>query len=383
MANDPIDVLVRRADSLRDGPVKLALLEEATRLADCRHDISRGFELRRQMMWPALLSGRPEKMLAAFTWCIGQCDRNNVPLDEASLVREAVGQVLVMLRRFPQFSRRQIEEAFSNLEGRLDRFGLDRRPLVVQRCLSAAYLGDFDCAAKYWNEWQRLPEARDPDARSFDLRNQVGYFVDCQDVRRQIERFDLVRARLPDDINLRRNTFGSMLLPFIRCGRLADALDCHLRGYPLAAEDILYLDIVGEHIEFLALTDNLDRALALFERHLPWWPRTHEVLDRFWFGLCSRCLFHRLRDTGRKRIRFRVPKEMPFRRPGGWYAPSQVAAWLDNEARRIAAAFDARAGNDSFTRRFLGSREDLHRWVTPTPLPSVIEGRRRMPRSRG
>src|SRR6266540_2526844 len=73
--NVQVDELLYEAAGLEDGPSKIALLEEAVRLADTHGDGYRGYEVRQQLIHTATFGGYPEKALVAFTWCLAQCDR--------------------------------------------------------------------------------------------------------------------------------------------------------------------------------------------------------------------------------------------------------------------------------------------------------------------
>jgi hypothetical protein len=159
-------------------------------------------------------------------------------------------------------------------------------------------------------------------------------------------------------------------MPLVRAGRVEEAMRCHLREYHRLAGTVLYLGEIGKHMEFLALTDNLDAAVVLLERHAAWRWRTHEYVDRFNFQVSARFVVERLRASGRERARLRLPKEMPVHRPDGDYDLTELAGWYDGESREIAALYDARAGNDFFSRTNLDAERELHTLVTPHPLPA-------------
>src|SRR5439155_9991947 len=53
-----------------------------------------------------------------------------------------------------------------------------------------------------------------------------------------------------------------VLAPLLRLKRLPEAMSYHLRGYRFVSRNPRYVDRVGDHISFLALTDNLGRTLT-------------------------------------------------------------------------------------------------------------------------
>ena len=54
----------------------------------------------------------------------------------------------------------------------------------------------------------------------------------------------------------------------LRAGRAAEAMPFHRRCYKLRSRQIRHLDSIAKHVAFLSLTDNLPRAVRLFEKHL-------------------------------------------------------------------------------------------------------------------
>ena len=57
------------------GEAKLALLEEAQRLADSSGDVEAGLEIRNEIIDAATWCGYYERSLVAFNWMLAQCDR--------------------------------------------------------------------------------------------------------------------------------------------------------------------------------------------------------------------------------------------------------------------------------------------------------------------
>ena len=82
-----VDELYEQAYGLPDGPSKLALLEEAIRLADTHQDAALGDEIRADLVRAATFSGYPEKALVAFSWRLAQADRDPDNFSEDNLPR--------------------------------------------------------------------------------------------------------------------------------------------------------------------------------------------------------------------------------------------------------------------------------------------------------
>ena len=146
-------------------------------------------------------------------------------------------------------------------------------------------------------------------------------------------------------------TFGTLLYPLFKLGRLEQARDIHRRGYALVGKNREFLATVGEHLEFLALTDNLSRGLTLVERHLGWALDHPSHRDRFAFYAASAFLLERVQlDGGRDVVSLRLPKAFAGYRDDGGYEVKALHAWVHGQAREIASRFDLRNGTDRFAR---------------------------------
>ena len=60
-------------------------------------------------------------------------------------------------------------------------------------------------------------------------------------------------------------TYAFVLLPFLQTGQVEKAMEYHHKGYRLISGNRHFLAQIGDHLTFLALTDNLSQAIKLFE----------------------------------------------------------------------------------------------------------------------
>jgi hypothetical protein len=128
-----------------------------------------------------------------------------------------------------------------------------------------------------------------------------------------------------------------------------------------------FLCEIAEHLTFLAVTDNLAKALKLLEKHLGWALAALELLQKFDFLNAGRFLLGRLTAASKESVRLRLPREFPGWQESGRYEVAGLRAWFDREAETLAAQFDARNGNDGFTKA-LAEVQQLDKLVTPCPL---------------
>jgi hypothetical protein len=142
----------------------------------------------------------------------------------------------------------------------------------------------------------------------------------------------------------------------------------HVRGYRFVARNPRYLARVGDHIAFLALTNNTARALALLARHLPVALATIDQASRFKFYLNSRLLMDVLRDQGKATVKLRLTDRFPLYRTRGDYGVAEMIAWFDARLDDTAARFDARNGND-YHRQQIAAHPALKALATSFTLP--------------
>lgn len=346
----PWQPLLDEAGGIPDGLTKLAILEEAVRLADMHGDINAGFEIRlRSYMWNAVSAGQPERMLVAFAWCLAQSDRQPDVFEPTQLLWSYSRWVIGKLRSFTQFSRQQIADALDDMEARYRRAGRSLRVVAKERCQTAMFLGDRQDGARHFEEWQRLPMDQFWDDLADECCDATRYLLDAE---REDEAFELAKPICTGQYRSQvvpHNLFGCFLIPLAERGRWDEAMRYHVEGYRLVGRTLNFLGMVGCNLEFLTFTENFDAAVRCFEEHLALAAPMTDALRVYWFYLASIFFLGRLREHRGDSIALRIPKTMPIHDPAGRYDPARLVAWLDGQTLRTAAAFDARAGNDWFS----------------------------------
>jgi hypothetical protein len=166
-------------------------------------------------------------------------------------------------------------------------------------------------------------------------------------------------------------TLGSVLYPLFKLGRLEQARDHHLRGYALVQRNREFLATMGEHLEFLTLTGNVERGLRLFERHVGWALEHASHRDRFTFYTAALALMNQALAEERERVELSLPRAFPLYAPEGPYETRTLRGWLATQAEGIAARFDARNGTDRF-HGLLARARQLGEEVVPFPIDAPL-----------
>jgi hypothetical protein len=361
-----IGTLLEEADQLEEGPAKLATLEEAVRLADQQQHLELGDSIRGSLIRTATFSGFPEKALVAFSWRLAQSERDPQRFPEDELLCE-YKWITDSLTGFPQITRRQIEEMLADMTRRYQRSSSSLRPIHKLRCQIAMAMCEPALARKHHREWEKTPRDWNTDCPACEQNHRVRFHAfigkkeEAIDLAGPILRGTLRCAEVP------HATYALVLLPLVHLGRIEEAMNYHQKGYPLIHTHRKFLDEVSCHLLFLTLTQNLPEAVHLFEKHLLWAFQTRDLYWRWNFYLAAHFLLYRLGESDTKTLKLRLPESLPVYQEGGRYEVGELLGWVEGECRDLAKQFDARNGNDGFTRRLANNRR-MTRWICPFPI---------------
>jgi hypothetical protein len=367
-----IDELMASAGALDYGLTQIGLLEEAVRLSDLLNDIPLSYEARSRLITAANFGGAPEKAMVAFSWSLAQADRDPERFPEFEILWQ-YKWIISHLPRFPQLSRAQIEAALADLSQRVERSGLGMKPVYMLKYSVGSLMGDEATYHSDFALWQKTPPGQLSDCAACELASTVRYLLESGRDEESINQAGPILKGTRRCSSVPHTTLANILMPLVRLGRFEEAVAHHLKGYRLISRNRSYLYDAAEHIEFLALTDNLAKGVKLFEAHLTWALETFDLFDRFKLSIASKFLFERLLASGKKTAKLRLPATFPRFEASGKYDLAALIGWLEADAADLAARFDARNGNDSFARKIEANRR-LHDLVKPFPLRSPRKG---------
>lgn len=363
-----IDALMGMARASALGPGRVALLEEAVRVADTHADLRRGWDARLQLIHAATFADEPEKLFAPFAWCLAQSDRAPDKFPDAGLFwsfKWVVSNATQLLR----VPMPPLLAMVDDMERRFLRHGVGRRSVWNAKLNLALFRGDRQGVCEAYPQWERSPVDNYTDCAACEQ--------DCRVESRLLEGRDEAAVEAAEPILSGRlacrvitgRSYNRILLPLVRVGRSRDAMSYHRRGFRLLSQPGTHLTDVARHITFLVVTDNLPRALKLFETHLPR-PRegvTSGRAEQFEFALAARLLMARVASTRKSALPLRMRGGFPGFEPSGRYDPAALAAHFDSEATRLATLFDDRNGTPHFARQVEVERS-LAEFVRPYPL---------------
>lgn len=334
---------------LDDGDSKIMLLEEAVRLADICGDFALQYDARDRLINAATFGGAPEKALVAYSWCLAQYDRRASEQDvDLWRLLWMYKWILSNIASFPQIAKAQILEMLDDMAVRYERAGYSLRPNYMLRNRIYKYW-DAAEAAKFFRKAQETYRDSASDCAACELDDAVSFALrqtdDAEAVRLAAP---IIQGRLRCG-SIPKITFANLLLPLTRLGRLDEAVSLHLQGYRLIARAGKgYISSVADHITFLNVTENFDRAVRIFEKHLADASSLADLASKFDYYVAAWFLLDNLRE--RETLKLRLPRTLAVYEESGVYGVARLARWFLEQAQTLAARFDARNESDYYTR---------------------------------
>ncbi len=348
---DDIDRLIRDSQGLPHGPARIALVEEAVRLADARHDLPKAFQCRLELVSAASNGGQPDVKLVAFSWCLSQFDRDKAKFGGRQAEVDLLWKykwVAGSLPSFHQISRAQIVATLDDLRRRYRADGSTMHAVYDEEESIAISLGDKPAAEEAHRN--RLATKRDmySNCAACVQDRLVSYHRFFDRHEEALAAAEPILAGRMKCSTVPQRTHPKLMNSLFKLGRLKEAMHHHRVGYPMVSSNPGHTAYVDDHIRFLALTDNHARALRLTQKHLRAALGYPSLNTRYAFLRDVRLLFHFLKQAGTKTVALPLPDDHPLTAASGRVQVPEFFDWLDADTRRIGALYDARNGNTSF-----------------------------------
>ncbi|MFG2038779.1 hypothetical protein [Dactylosporangium sp. NPDC048998] len=328
--------LLREAYHMPYGGAQIALVEQVMQHADAGgHD-----ELRLASRLFATTAyvhgGEPAKSFVTFSWCRAEYDAHPERFDredEHTLLWHFKYMVNGLLK-FPAVPLARTYDVLDDMERRFRAGGHSLHAVYAYRYLVAAHLGD-PAAEDWYAKWNAAPRDHNSDCAGCDPGEKVEHLVGLGRDEEAVEMARPVLAGRLTCIEQPQSILTSLMVPYVRTGRLSEAADAHRQAYRRMRGNLADMQSISEHIGFCARTGNETRGLELVQRHLPWLERSPSPQAEMWFSASAALLLGRL-DPGL---------------PLGDTTAGELGARLAARARDWAAKFDERNGTSSISGR--------------------------------
>ncbi|MFF5231221.1 hypothetical protein [Dactylosporangium sp. NPDC000521] len=367
---DELWALLREADHMPYGSGQIALVEQIVQHADAGGFDELRFAARMQATTAYVHGGETAKSFVTFSWCRAEYDAHPERFDRhaESLLLWQFKYMVSGLLKFPEVPLGRTQDVLDDMERRFRAGGHSLQAVYSYRHAVAAHVGD-PAADEWYEQWCATPRDDNSDCVGCDPTSKVYHLVSAGDDEAAVALAQPVLAGHLTCAEQPQSILTSLLVPYLRTGRLTEAADAHRRAYRSLRGNLADLQRIGEHVVFCARTGNETRGLEIVERHLSWLDKAPHPQADMWFSAAAALLLSRLDATvvitevpASERAAGGAPagggagaaasregdEGLPVsgRAAGGLPAPV-LAERLAARARALAARFDARNGTSN------------------------------------
>lgn len=338
-----INDLLNEAYILPDGKTKIEILEQAARLADAQGDIELGYDIRSEIVEIGSFHGFPMKALVAFSWQLGQYDKNPDEFDDYSLLW-SYKWVLDRITAFPDINRTQIENLLQDMRSRYVAAGYSERSYHYYKAHVYAEFGELKASQAEWDIVQSMDRDEMSDCLACEQNRLVEFNAKLGDDEATIKSAKPIIDGSMSCGEVPHVTITKVLFPLLRLGRKSEADKLQRKGYRLVKGNRDFLYHQGEHIGYLTLTDPL-KALEVFEEYIASSMDHENPVDQMIFNAHAANMFHRLAEED---IKFQI--KLPAGHPCAHLNEdvSALARYFKDLAQTTAQRLDVRNGNSYY-----------------------------------
>ncbi len=349
--------LMEEVYDLPDGLAKINLLEEAARVADLSNDIESAYEARSMIVENATFNGYPMKALVAFSWILGQYDKNQDLFDEYDLLW-SYKWILDKISCFPDIPLTQIDELLEDMRKRYKENGYSDRTYYFYISVNLLQQGKVEEAGEYLKKFRSMEDDLMSDCTACEQNRLVEYAAAVGDDEATLEAAKPILKGKMTCGEVPHVTISKVLLPLYRLGLVEEAEKQQKKGYKLIKNNLDFLQHQGEHIYYLSKTDPF-KGLELLERHYPSMLGHENPFDKMMFLAHSSALLELLSGES-VAVNARLPESSPHlagmdgQAGGSKGNAGPLAAAFREDALLLADRFDRRNGN-SYYRNYIQS----------------------------
>ncbi|QDU95689.1 hypothetical protein [Lignipirellula cremea] len=360
MTNDSYDQaarLLQEARALPNGDVQLRMTEEAVRLVDRSGDPDFQFYARLKLVEAATFSGKREKSLAAFAWCLSAFQAEPTRYDHYE--HDLLWGFKYMLSEaieLPQISRAEFEQLAAQMVELYRRGGYNLRPVHSLQMQFAVSTGEYEIARAELQRYRRME--RDPlaDCAACEDSNDTEVAGLAGDFKKMLALSEPALAGRVSCATVPHDTCADCLWPLAMLGRYEEADANQRRGYRLIRNNSSFLRSTGRHMAYLVHRNRQRAALGILERHLSWALDTFQLWSQYHFFVAARSLM-RLVGEKKTQIKLNLPAPFPLYQKSGEYETAVLVQWFEEKVNTVGERFNQRNGNQFATTEFLQQLE--------------------------
>jgi hypothetical protein len=362
--------LLDQADHMPYGPGKTALIEQVMAHADAQNLTELAFAARMEATPAYVYGGEPVRSFATFAWCLAEFDRNPTAYERYyRLLLWHFKHMVSALTRFPEIPLERTYAVLDDMQRRWQETGHSLHAVYAYRHAVAAHIGDVEAAEAYYEQWCAAPRDDLSDCVGCDPTSKAWWLSQRGRDEQAVALADPVLSGELTCSEQPQSMLTTLMVPYLRTGRLEQARDAHRRAYRLHRSRLADLAEIAQHIEFCARTGNEARALEIVERHLGWLDRAPSPWAAMRFAAAASLALRRAQER-QPDAELTVYRPAHADRPAATVAAASLAAELANQATELAERFDRRNGTNhvgTFIREILNAEP----WIDYLPLSAT------------
>ncbi|MFC3448887.1 hypothetical protein [Amycolatopsis speibonae] len=234
---------IRVTDRMWEGAGQIAALEKVTRRVDALGLAGHRYEARVRLATAYVLGGEPAKAFEPLSWCLAGGDPDLRPVFDYLAVA------------FTEDPSVPLADTLTALDEGERLFG----PMPDNRLIVASHLG-ADADVRYEAPPESSRCAQCDTGLRIDHLLRIGHFEEAAGLFSDED----YCSRQPHAMR------AALMLPFVRLGRLDDAVEAFRQSYSAFWDKQAELGSLARHVEFCARTGNHAAALKLVDRHGGW-----------------------------------------------------------------------------------------------------------------
>jgi len=234
---------IRVTDRMWEGAGQIAALEKVTRRVDALGLTAHRHEARVRLATAYLLGGEPAKVFEPLSRCLDSGDPELRPVFD------------YLAEAFTEDPRVPLADTLAALDEGERLFG----PMPDNRLIVASHLGS-DADVRYEAPPESSRCAQCDTGLRIDHLLRIGHLADAAELFSDED----YCSRQPHAMR------AALMLPFVRLGRLDDAVEAFRESYSAFWSDPSELGSLARHVEFCARTGNPSAARKLVGRHGGW-----------------------------------------------------------------------------------------------------------------
>lgn len=332
---DELRDLLEQASNLPYGASRTALVEQVIRHADALGDKDLSFSARMQATSAYGYGGEQAKSFVTFSWCLSDYDRNPAPYHQrwTHHLLWHFKYMVTAMTKFPEIPLERTYAVLDDMERRYREGGHSMQAVLKQRYLVANHVGDHELADRLYEQWTTAARDELSDCAGCDPTTKVNYLRHRGRDEEAVALAEPVLAGRLTCTEQPQSILEALTVPYLRTGRLDEAVDAHRRSYQRFRGNLADLWDIGDTIAFCARTGNEHRGLEILRRHLDWLPKAPSPAAGMEFAASAALLLRRLDELGYGDTEVT-----------GGRTVSALAGELAAQATASARRFDARNG---------------------------------------